>query len=65
MCTAFSMTWFSAFRGEYGYTYYGEKRTPVTVDVQLAAVVYACVLISIATLIAAAGIRGKEVSDVF
>lgn len=54
------MTWFEAFRGEFGYTYYGEKRTSVTVDISLAAVVYACILISIATIIAAAGIKGKE-----
>ncbi|XP_033724630.1 dual oxidase maturation factor 1-like [Pecten maximus] len=54
------MSWFQAFRGEYGFTYYGEKRTAVTTDVSLAAVIYACALISLATLIAAAGIRGKE-----
>ncbi|OWF46057.1 dual oxidase maturation factor 1-like [Mizuhopecten yessoensis] len=54
------MSWFQAFRGEYGFTNYGEKRTAVTMDVSLAAVIYACALISLATLIAAAGIRGKE-----
>lgn len=64
-CTVVRMTWFEAFRGEFGYTFYGEKRTSVTVDISLAAVVYACILISIATIIAAAGIKGKEVRSVF
>ena len=59
------MTWFRAFRDEFGYSNYGEYRTSVTQDTPLAAVIYACVLISIAALIAAAGIRGKEVCEFF
>ncbi|KAL5010354.1 hypothetical protein ScPMuIL_012659 [Solemya velum] len=54
------MTWFTAFRGEFGYTYYSEFRTAVTWDIPYVAVIYSCVLISIAVLISAAGIRGKE-----
>ena len=56
------MTWFRAFRDEFGYSNYGEYRTSVTSDIPLAVVIYACVLISIAALIATAGIRGKEVN---
>ena len=57
----FRMTWFRAFRDEFGYSNYGEYRTSVTQDIPYATVIYACVLISVAALIAAAGIRGKEV----
>lgn len=58
----FSMTWFRAFRGDFGFSFYGEKRTPVTIDIQLVSAVYACVLVSVAAIIVAIGIRGKEVS---
>ncbi|KAL4228918.1 hypothetical protein ACF0H5_011959 [Mactra antiquata] len=54
------MTWFQAFRGEFGYAHYGEHRTSVTWDVPFAAIIYTCILISLAAIIAAAGIRGKE-----
>lgn len=56
------MTWFNAFRGDFGFSFYGEKRTPVTIDIQLACAIYACVLVSVATIIVAIGVRGKEVS---
>lgn len=58
----FSMTWFRAFRGDFGFSFYGEKRTPVTIDIQLVSAIYACVLVSVAAIIVAIGIRGKEVS---
>ncbi|XP_052805250.1 dual oxidase maturation factor 1-like isoform X2 [Mya arenaria] len=54
------MTWFRAFRGDFGYSYYGEYRTSVTADIPFAAITYTCILISIAAIIAAAGIRGRE-----
>ncbi|KAL3836738.1 hypothetical protein ACJMK2_022157 [Sinanodonta woodiana] len=54
------MAWFSAFRNEFGYTHYREQRMPVIVDLPLTVAVYVCLCISIAFLIAAAGIRGKE-----
>lgn len=54
------MTWFQAFRSDFGYSSYGEYRTSVTADIPLAAIVYTCILVSIATLVAAAGIRGKQ-----
>ncbi|XP_062573590.1 dual oxidase maturation factor 1-like [Saccostrea cucullata] len=54
------MTWFSAFRGDFGFSFYGQKRTPVTIDIQLVSAIYACVLVSVATIIVALGIRGKE-----
>lgn len=54
------MTWFRAFRGDFGFSFYGEKRTPVTIDIQLVSAVYACVLVSVAAIIVAIGIRGKE-----
>jgi hypothetical protein len=57
------MTWFDAFRGNFGFSFYGEKRTPVTIDIQLACAIYACVLVSIATIIVAIGVRGKEVRN--
>ncbi|CAG2200082.1 DUOXA1 [Mytilus edulis] len=50
---------FDSFRGDFGYSYYGERRTSATIDIPLVVVVYTCVLISIATIVAAAGIRGK------
>lgn len=55
------MTWFRAFRGDFGYSNYGDYRTSVTWDIPFAAIIYTCVLISLAAIIAAAGIRGKEV----
>ncbi|KAL3836737.1 hypothetical protein ACJMK2_022156 [Sinanodonta woodiana] len=54
------MAWFKAFRNEFGYAQYGSQRMPVMLDIPLTVVIYICVLISIAFLIAAAGIRGKE-----
>lgn len=60
----FSMTWFRAFRGDFGFSFYGEKRTPVTIDIQLVSAIYACVLVTVAAIIVAIGIRGKEVSYV-
>ncbi|KAH3701190.1 hypothetical protein DPMN_076173 [Dreissena polymorpha] len=56
------MAWFTAFRGDFGNAYYGEYRTSVTADISFAAIAYTCVLISIAAIVAAAGIRGREVS---
>lgn len=56
------MTWFRAFRGDFGFSFYGEKRTPVTIDIQLVSAIYACVLVAVAAIIVAIGIRGKEVS---
>jgi len=56
------MAWFRAFRGEFGYSHYGDNRTSVTADMQFVAIIYACVLISLAAIIAATGIRGREVS---
>lgn len=53
---------FDSFRGEFGFTYYGERRTSASIDIPLAVVVYICILISIATIVAAIGIRGKAVS---
>lgn len=58
------MTWFRAFRGDFGFSFYGEKRTPVTIDIQLVSAIYACVLVAVAAIIVAIGIRGKEVSYV-
>ena len=60
---SFRMTWFRAFRGDFGNSYYGEFRTSVTTDIPFAAIIYTCILFSIAAIIAAAGIRGREVSD--
>lgn len=54
------MTWFRAFRGDFGYSNYGDNRTSVTWDIPFAAIIYTCILISLAAIIAAAGIRGKE-----
>ncbi|XP_060565049.1 dual oxidase maturation factor 1-like isoform X2 [Ruditapes philippinarum] len=54
------MTWFRAFRGDFGYSNYGDYRTSVTWDIPFAAIIYTCILISLAAIIAAAGIRGKE-----
>ncbi|KAL3836862.1 hypothetical protein ACJMK2_022273 [Sinanodonta woodiana] len=54
------MAWFKAFRNEFGYAYYSEQRLPVMLDVPLTVVIYVCLCISIAFLIAAAGIQGKE-----
>lgn len=54
------MAWFRAFRGDFGYSHYGDYRTSVTWDVPFAAIIYTCILISLAAIIAAAGIRGKE-----
>ncbi|XP_064594670.1 dual oxidase maturation factor 1-like isoform X2 [Liolophura sinensis] len=54
------MSWFKAFRNDYAYTSYGENRSAVTIDISLAAVIYASILVSLATLIATIGIRGKE-----
>ncbi|XP_052252769.1 dual oxidase maturation factor 1-like isoform X7 [Dreissena polymorpha] len=56
----FNMAWFTAFRGDFGNAYYGEYRTSVTADISFAAIAYTCVLISIAAIVAAAGIRGRE-----
>lgn len=56
---------FDSLRGDFGYSYYGERRTSATIDIPLVVVVYTCVLISIATIVAAAGIRGKGVSEWF
>ncbi|CAC5389658.1 DUOXA1 [Mytilus coruscus] len=50
---------FDSLRGDFGYSYYGERRTSATIDIPLVVVVYTCVLISLATIVAAAGIRGK------
>ena len=58
----YRMVWFQAFRGEFGYSNFGEYRTSAIVDIQFVAIIYTCVLISVATVIVAAGIRGKEVS---
>lgn len=58
------MTWFRAFRGDFGFSFYGEKRTPVTIDIELISAIYACVLVSVAAIIVAIGIRGREVSSV-
>ncbi|GFN94568.1 dual oxidase maturation factor 1 [Plakobranchus ocellatus] len=52
--------WFKEFRNEHGFTSYSDNETPVTVDVALLAVTYFCVLLSVATLIATLGIRGRE-----
>ncbi|XP_055956810.1 dual oxidase maturation factor 1 isoform X2 [Patella vulgata] len=54
------MGWFEAFRGEQGYTSYGDRRTAALIDLPLAAVTYFCTLIAIATVIASLGIRGKD-----
>ncbi|KAK3605943.1 hypothetical protein CHS0354_019613 [Potamilus streckersoni] len=54
------MAWFNAFRNEFGFAHYGEQRVPVLLDVPLTVAIYVCLCISIAFLIAAAGIRGKE-----
>ena len=55
--------WFKEFRNEHGFTSYQDNETPVTVDIALLAVTYFCVLLSVATLIATLGIRGREVSQ--
>ncbi|KAK3585029.1 hypothetical protein CHS0354_009876, partial [Potamilus streckersoni] len=55
-----TMAWFKAFRNEFGYAYYGEQRIPVMLDITLTCVIYVCMCISVAFLIAAAGIQGKE-----
>ncbi|GFR61941.1 dual oxidase maturation factor 1 [Elysia marginata] len=52
--------WFKEFRNEHGFTSYPDNETPVTVDIALLAVTYFCVLLSVATLIATLGIRGRE-----
>lgn len=52
--------WFKEFRNEHGFTSYSDNETPVTVDIALLAVTYFCVLLSVATLIATLGIRGRE-----
>ncbi|RUS84688.1 hypothetical protein EGW08_007558 [Elysia chlorotica] len=52
--------WFKEFRNEHGFTSYPDNETPVTVDMALLAVTYFCVLLSVATLIATLGIRGRE-----
>lgn len=54
------MSWFGAFRSEYGFTWYGDNRTPVRFDFPLVTVTYLCVLIGVATLISTLGIRGRE-----
>ncbi|XP_025084670.1 dual oxidase maturation factor 1-like isoform X1 [Pomacea canaliculata] len=54
------MSWFGAFRNHYGFTWYGNNRTAVTVDIPLVVVTYFCVLIAVATLISTLGIRGRE-----
>ncbi|BFZ22736.1 hypothetical protein BsWGS_25775 [Bradybaena similaris] len=54
------MAWFESFRTEYGFAAYKDNRTAVAFDVPLLIVTYLCVLVSIATLIATLGIRGRE-----
>ncbi|KAK3605955.1 hypothetical protein CHS0354_019633 [Potamilus streckersoni] len=54
------MALFKAFRNEFGYAHYDEQRIPVMMDVPLILVIYYCVLVSIAVLVYAGGIRGKE-----
>ncbi|XP_067686200.1 dual oxidase maturation factor 1-like isoform X2 [Haliotis asinina] len=54
------MAWFGAFRNRHGFSWYADNPTAATVDVPLAAVTYFCVLVSVATLIASLGIRGKD-----
>ncbi|CAG5124175.1 unnamed protein product [Candidula unifasciata] len=54
------MAWFESFRNEYGFAAYQDNRTSVSFDIPLLIVTYLCVLVSIATLIATLGIRGRE-----
>ncbi|XP_076455957.1 dual oxidase maturation factor 1-like isoform X2 [Babylonia areolata] len=54
------MAWFKAFRNEYGFTWYGDNRTPVTFDFPLVTVTYLCAVLGVATLISSLGIRGRE-----
>ncbi|CAL1534462.1 unnamed protein product [Lymnaea stagnalis] len=54
------MAWFRAFRNEHGFMSYPDNATPVTYDIPLVVVTYVCILISVATLIATLGIRGRE-----
>ncbi|XP_071103204.1 dual oxidase maturation factor 1-like [Haliotis cracherodii] len=54
------MAWFGAFRNSHGFSWYEDNPTAATVDIPLAAVTYFCILVSVATLIASLGIRGKD-----
>ncbi|KAK7492752.1 hypothetical protein BaRGS_00016057 [Batillaria attramentaria] len=54
------MSWFGAFRNYYGFTWYSDYRTSVTIDIPTAAVLYFCVLVCVATLFSTLGIRGRE-----
>ncbi|KAH9505453.1 Dual oxidase maturation factor 2 [Bulinus truncatus] len=54
------MTWFKAFRNEYGFMLYRDNVSAVSYDIPLLVVTYFCVLISIATILATLGIRGHE-----
>ncbi|CAG5120259.1 unnamed protein product, partial [Candidula unifasciata] len=54
------MTWFQAFRNNYGFTSYPDNRSMVTIDKPVVTVTYLCALLGIATLIATLGIKGRE-----
>ncbi|CAH1775164.1 unnamed protein product [Owenia fusiformis] len=50
--------WFDAWRDEGEPTYYSELTSPVTTDVAIISVVFACAIISAALLVAVIGTRG-------
>ncbi|KAK0043865.1 dual oxidase maturation factor 1-like isoform X3 [Biomphalaria pfeifferi] len=54
------MTWFRAFRNEYGFMLYKDNTSAVSFDMPLMVVTYFCALVSIATLVATLGIRGHQ-----